>query len=66
MKIQKKFQIIALSLLMAVSMTCILISRNISINTIKQQITDNLINTTQSRANHIETLLGEYKYLPKR
>ncbi|GAH79392.1 unnamed protein product, partial [marine sediment metagenome] len=43
----------------------ILISRNISTNIIKQQISDNLINTTQSRANHIETLLGEYKGLTK-
>ena len=65
MKIQRKFQIIVLSLLIAVSMICILISRNISINTIKQQIISNLINTTQSRANHIETLLSEYKGLTK-
>jgi len=65
MKIQRKFQIIALSLLTAISITCILISRNISTNIIKQQITNNLINTTQSRANHIETLLGEYKGLTK-
>ena len=65
MKIQRKFQIIALSLLIAVSMTCILISRNISTNIIKQQITNNLTNTTQSRAKHIETLLGEYKVLTK-
>jgi len=46
-------------------MTCILISRNISTNTIKQQITNNLTNTTQSRAKHIETLLSEYKGLAK-
>jgi len=65
MKIQRKFQIIALLLLTAVSITCILISRNISINIIKQQITNNLINTIQSRTNHIETLLGEYKGLTK-
>ena len=65
MKIQRKFQIIALSLLTVVSITSILISRNISTNTIKQQITDNLIGTTQSRANHIETLLGEYEELTK-
>lgn len=65
MKIQKKFLIIMLSLLTAVSISYILISRNISTNIIKQQITDNLINTTQSRANHIETLLGEYRGLTK-
>ena len=65
MKIQRKFQIIALSLLTVVSITCILISRNISTDIIKQQITDNLINATQSRANHIKTLLGEYEELAK-
>jgi len=65
MKIQRKFQIIALSFLTAVSITSILISRSISTNTINQQITNNLINTTQSRASHIETLLGEYEELTK-
>jgi len=65
MKIQRKFQIIALSLLTAISITSILISRNISTNIIKQQITNNLINTTQSRAKHIKTLLGEYEELTK-
>jgi PAS domain S-box-containing protein len=65
MKIQRKFQIIALSLLITIGITCILISRNISTNIIKQQITDNLINATQSRANHIETLLGQYEELTK-
>jgi len=65
MKIQRKFLIIILLLLIVVGITCILISRNISTNIIKQQISDNLINTTQSRANHIETLLGEYKGLTK-
>lgn len=65
MKIQRKFQIITLLLLTAVSMSCILISRNISTNIIKQQITDNLINTTQSRAKHIETLLEQYRELTK-
>ena len=63
MKIQRKFQIIALLLLSVVSISCILISRNISTNIIKQQITDNLINTTQSRAKHIETLLEQYREL---
>ncbi|MBU4314741.1 MAG: PAS domain S-box protein [Actinobacteria bacterium] len=57
MKIQKKLQIIALSLLIAVSVTYILISRNISTNIIKEQITNNLINTAQSRAEHIKTFL---------
>ena len=65
MKIQRKFQIIALLLLTVVSVTSILISRNISTNIIKQQITDNLINATQSRAKHIETLLGQYEELTK-
>lgn len=57
MKIQKKFLLIMLSLLIMVSITFILISRSISTNIIKQQITNNLVNTTQSRVKHIETLL---------
>lgn len=65
MKIQRKFQIIALLLLTTVSIITILISRNISTNIIKQQIANNLINATQSRAKHIETLLGQYKELTK-
>ena len=65
MKIQKKFLIIMLSLLIVVGITCILISRSISTNIIKQQITNNLINAAQSRANHIETLLSQYEELTK-
>lgn len=48
-----------------VGISSILISRYIATNIIKQQITNNLINTTQSRANHIETLLGQYEELTK-
>ena len=65
MKIQRKFQIIALSLLITISIACILISRSISTNIIKQQITNNLINTTKSRAKHVETLLGQYEKTTK-
>ena len=65
MKIQKKFRIIALLLLAAISITSILIARNVSSNIIKQQITNNLINITQSRSKHIETLLGGYEELTK-
>lgn len=65
MKIQKKFLITILSLVILVGISSILISRNISTDIIKQQITDNLINTTQSRANHIGTLLGQYEELTK-
>ena len=65
MKIQKKFLIIMLSLIIIVGIISILISRSISTITIKQQITDNLINATQSRAKHIETLLGQYEELTK-
>ena len=57
MKIQKKILIIMLSLIIVVGITCILISRNIATNTIKELITNNLINTTQSRAERIETFL---------
>ena len=58
MKIQRKILIIMLLLLIVAGITYILISRNISTNIIKQQITNNLINTTQSRVKHIETLLN--------
>ena len=54
-----------LSLLIVVGITCLLISRNIATNIIRQQVYDNLINTTQSRAKHIETLVGEYEELAK-
>jgi len=65
MKLQKRFSIIMVSLLIIIAITSILISRNISANIIKQQITNNLINTVQSRAMRIETLLGQYKELTK-
>ena len=65
MKLQKRFSIIMVSLLIIVAITSILISRNISTNIIKQQITNNLINTTQSRAKNIETLLNQYEELTK-
>ena len=58
MKIQKKVLIIILSLVILVGISSTLISRNIAIKIIKQQITDNLINTTQSRAEHIKTFLN--------
>lgn len=60
MKIQRKFLIIILSLIILVGISSILISRFIATNIIKQQITNNLINTTQSRTEHIKTMLKEY------
>ncbi len=54
-----------LAMFIIASITGILFSEELYTNIIKQQITSNLINTTQSRANHIETLLGEYKGLTK-
>ena len=65
MKIQKRFLIIILSLVIAVGAISILVSRNISTNIIKQQITNNLINTTQSRAEHIKTFLNLEKEVVK-
>jgi len=58
MKIQKRFFTIILSLLIVIGLTCILISRNIATNIIKQQIINNLINTTKSRAEHIKTFFN--------
>lgn len=66
MKIQKKFLIIILSLLIIIGISSILISRNISTNIIKQQITNYLITTAQSRAYHIETFLDLEKEAVKR
>ncbi|PIU25660.1 MAG: hypothetical protein COT11_01600 [Candidatus Infernicultor aquiphilus] len=57
MKIRKRLLIIILSLLIAVGAISILMSRNMSTNLIRHQITHNLISTTQSRAAHIKTLL---------
>ncbi len=61
MKIQGKFLIIILTLVILVGISSILISRFIATDIIKQLITDNLINTTQSRTEHIKTLLDEYE-----
>jgi diguanylate cyclase (GGDEF)-like protein len=65
MKIQRKILIIMLLLLIVAGITYILISRNISTNIIKQQITNNLINTTKSRVKNIETLLDLEKEAAK-
>ena len=65
MKIQKRFFLISLSLLLMVGMVSILISRNISTNIIKQQITNNLINITKSRAEKIEDFLNLEKEVVK-
>lgn len=54
-----------LAMFIIASITGILFGEVFFANIIKQQIINNLINTTQSRTNHIETLLGEYKGLTK-
>ena len=65
MKIQKRLLVIILSLVIAVGAISILISRNISTNIIKQQITNNLINITKSRAEKIEDFLNLEKEVVK-
>jgi len=65
MKIRKRLLIIILSLVMAVGAFSLLISRDISTNIIKHQITNHLISTTQSRAEHIKTLLDLEKEVVK-
>jgi diguanylate cyclase (GGDEF)-like protein/PAS domain S-box-containing protein len=65
MKIQRKILIISFLFTFIIATAIILIGRNIATNIIKQQITNNLTNTTQSRAKHIETLLGEYQEITK-
>ena len=61
MKIRKRLLIIILSLVIAISTISLLVSRNISANLIKYQVTNHLISTTQSRATHIKTLLDSEK-----
>ena len=65
MKIQRKILIIISSLVIFVGTSSIFISRFIATNTIKQQISDNLLATTQSRAKHIETILNQYANVAK-
>ncbi len=57
MKIQRKILIISFLSTFIIAAAIILIGRNIATNIIKQQITNNLTNTTQSRAEHIKTFL---------
>jgi len=57
MKIRKRLLIIILSLLIAISTISLLVSRNMSANLIRHQITHNLISTTQSKAKSIEIFL---------
>jgi len=65
MKVQKKILIIILSVVILISISSILISRNIATKIIKQQTADNLIYITQSRAEHIKTLLDLEKEATK-
>lgn len=58
MKIQIKSLLIIFLFITLISIGSILVSRNIAINIIKQQTTDNLINTAQSRTEHIYTFLN--------
>ncbi|MCJ7772970.1 MAG: HAMP domain-containing protein [Desulfobacterales bacterium] len=57
MKFQSKGLLVILSLVLVVCTISILVSRNIATNIIRQQVANNLINTTQSRAEHINTVL---------
>lgn len=58
MKIQIKSLLIIFLFITLISIGSILVSRNIAINLIKQQTTDNLINTAQSRTENIYTFLN--------
>jgi diguanylate cyclase (GGDEF)-like protein/PAS domain S-box-containing protein len=57
MKIQRKILIISFLFTFIIAAAIILIGRDIATNLIKQQVTNNLINTTQSRTEHIKTFL---------
>ncbi|MCD6160946.1 MAG: PAS domain S-box protein [candidate division Zixibacteria bacterium] len=61
MKIRTKIYFISLSLILIVGLSTLLIVRDLSTKAIKREISTRLTANAQSRAHHIETVLGEYK-----
>ena len=61
MNIRTKFLAVMLSLVLITGMTVILIGRTVSTSIIEEQVGNHLETTTQSRAYHVETVLGGYK-----
>ena len=61
MNIRTKFLAVMLSLVLITGMATILISRTVSTSIIEEQVGNHLETTAQSRAHHIETVLGGYR-----
>ncbi|MCD6206403.1 MAG: PAS domain-containing protein, partial [Methanosarcinales archaeon] len=59
--IRTKFLAVMLSLVLITGMVSLLIGRTIATGIIKEQVSNHLETTTQSRAHHIETVLADYK-----
>nr|QNO55306.1 adaptive-response sensory-kinase SasA [Methanosarcinales archaeon ANME-1 ERB7] len=66
MKIQIKVLLIVFTLLLISGFVTILVNQTVSKNVLEQAIYDNLECVAKSRANHIETLLNEYKQTAER
>ena len=63
MKIQIKIFVITIALIMVTGVTMILVSQSITGNMLEDEVYLHLESTAQSRADHIETVLNEYKEL---
>ena len=61
MNIRTKFLAVMLSLVLITGMATILIGRTVSTSIIEEQVGNHLETTAQSRAHHIETVLGGYR-----
>jgi signal transduction histidine kinase/predicted transcriptional regulator len=66
MKSLIKTLILLLTVILIAGTTAIIVSQTISANIVGQVIYDHLLDTAQSRANHIETLLNMYKQTAER
>ena len=66
MKIQTKVLVILLSFILITGAATITISKIFSKNIVEQEVYNHLETAAESRANHIETLLNEYKQTAER
>lgn len=65
MIIKARIYLIFLLLILVTGVSTLMITRTISVNTIKNEISHRLVSTAQSRAHHIQTVLHEYKHITK-
>lgn len=61
MRIQLKILVLIFVIVLITGGVAILVSRNISMNTVKDEISDHLISTAQSRTHHIKTILASQR-----